>query len=278
MNELLQEFLAYMRRKEKSNNTIKNYDCDLTKLIDYLNAKNLSITEVKLRHLENYLATIKSKASSMNRYISSIQSFFKYLKKMEIIDNNPSLEIERPEIPKRNPKILNLQECKDAITNIDGAYKERNTAIITLFLNLGLRVSELREINLTDINTNSIRVLRKGNEEQVLPLNQACITAINNYLAVRPKIEGKDANALFVSERKKRISVKMIENITDKYAGINPHSLRHSCFSNLLNTGKVNLRQIQELANHKNINTTTIYTQITGKEMMDAVNANPLND
>jgi integrase/recombinase XerD len=280
-SDLLQDFLTYMKSKKKSNNTIKGYNSDLTKFIEYITTKNLPITEIKLKHLENYLATIDAKESSMNRYISSIQSFFKYLHKMDIIDNNPSTDLERPEIPKRNPKVLNLQESKNAIKNvekIDGKYKERDIAIMTLFLNLGLRVSELRGIDITDIKENSIRLIRKGNEEQVLPLNQACITAINNYLTVRPEIEGKDSNALFISRNKQRMTIQAIEDITKKYAGINPHSLRHSMACNLLGTGKVNLRQIQELLNHKNISTTQIYTHITGKEMMDAVNANPLND
>jgi integrase/recombinase XerD len=295
-NKLLNNFLLSLNSKGKSQNTINSYKIDLIYFLKYMrktkykesaNIENIEIDNldkeffnkidyIDLEFYMNHLTEEEKAASSRARKTSSLREFFKYLKKVNVITNNPALELETPKIPKRNPKFLNLQECKNSITNVIGEYKERDVAIITLFLNLGLRVSELVGIDLTDIKDDKVRVIRKGNEEQYLPLNQACITAINNYLQVRPKIEGE--NALFISERKKRVCVKTVERITNKYAKINPHALRHSFASNLLNTGKVNLRQIQQLLNHKNISTTAIYTHITDKEIVDAVNANPLND
>jgi integrase/recombinase XerD len=288
-NQLLNNFLLALKSKGRSQNTINSYEIDNIQLLNYIREMRhieASIdtfdkeffNSIEYQDLEFYMNHLTGKdkpdsESTRARKVASIRAFFKYLtNKLKVITANPSLELEAPKIPKKNPKVLNLQESKDMLKAVDGRNKERDLAIVTLFLNLGLRVSELVGIDVTDIKDNVVRVIRKGNEEKYLPLNDNCSSAINEYLKVRKSIENV---ALFISERNNRISVKEVRYLTYKYGNINPHACRHSCFSNLLNTGKVNLRQIQELANHKNLNTTSLYLHITENEMRSTVNANP---
>lgn len=285
-NRLLNNFLLQLKSKGKSQNTINGYEIDIVQLLNYIRkTKQLTVSidtfdkelfsSIEYQDLEfymNYLTGEGEAESTRARKTTSIREFFKYLTKIKIITINPALDLETPKIPKKNPKFLNLQESKNMLKAINGRNQERDYAIVTLFLNLGLRVSELVGINTTDIKDGMVRVIRKGNEEKFIPLNQYCIAAINDYLVVRPECDSK---ALFLSERKQRMDVKTVRYMTEKYGNINPHALRHACFSNLLSTGKVNLRQIQELANHKNLQTTSLYTHITEDEMKATVNANP---
>jgi site-specific recombinase XerD len=285
-NKLLNNFLLALKSKGRSQNTITSYEIDNIQLLNYIREiRHIEASidtfdkeffnSVEYQDLEfymNYLTGKNEAESTRARKTTSIKEFYKYLKKIKAIDDNVAMDLESPKIPKKNPKFLNLQESKDMLKAVDGRNKERDFAIVTLFLNLGLRVSELVGIDITDIKDGMVRVIRKGNEEKYLPLNNSCIDAINEYLKVRKNIENV---ALFISERNNRISVKEVRYLTYKYGNINPHGLRHACFSNLLSTGKVNLRQIQELANHKNLNTTSLYTHITGSEMRATVDANP---
>lgn len=287
-NRLLNNFLLYLKStKGRSQNTINSYEQDIIQLLKYLqqtksgdnSIDNLDadfFNTIQYQDLEffiNYLTEKNSAASTRARNISAMREFFKYLKnKIKVIDNNPALELETPKLPKTNPRYLTLQESKDMLKAVDGRNKERDFAIVTLLLNLGLRVSELVNIDITDIKDDRVRVIRKGNEEKYLPLNKACSYAINQYLKVRPEIYEE---ALFLSEQGNRMDTNTVRYLTEKYGNINPHGCRHSCFSNLLRTGKVNIRQIQELANHKSINTTSIYTHITEDEIKSAVEANP---
>jgi integrase/recombinase XerD len=285
-NRLLNNFLLQLKSKGKSQNTINGYEIDIVQLLNYIRrTKQLTASidtfdkdlfnSIEYQDLEfymNYLTGEGEAESTRARKTTSIREFFKYMKKIKAIDDNVALDLETPKIPQRSPKYKNVQECKDMLNSIDGRNKERDFAIVTLFINLGLRVSELVGINTTDIKNGMVRVIRKGNEEKFMPLNEHCIAAINDYLSVRPECE---CNALFLSERKQRMDVKTIRYMTKKYGNINPHGLRHSNLTNLLSTGKVNLRQLQELANHKNIQTLSRYTHITESEMKTTVNANP---
>jgi integrase/recombinase XerD len=285
-NRLLNNFLLALQSKEKSPNTIISYESDNIQLLNYIR-KTRNITEsidtfdkdffnsIEYTDLEfyiNYLTSEKEAPSTRARKTSAIKEYFKYLKKIKVITINPALDLETPKIPERSPKYKNVQECKTMLQSIEGRNKERDTAIVTLFINLGLRVSELVGIDVNDIKDNIVRVLRKGNEEKNMRLNIQCIDAINKYLEVRPNVENK---ALFLSERKQRISVDTVRYMTEKYGDINPHALRHSCGTNLLSTGKVNIRDIQDLLNHKNIQTTVRYTHLTEDDMQNTVDANP---
>lgn len=282
LKTLTEDFLSYMSSKKKSDNTITGYRSDLAPFINYFNTKQMTITEIKLKHLENYLATLDFKESSMNRKISAIQSFFKYLKKMQIIEVNHALDIERPKIPERQVIYLQVDESKKILNNVDNYNQERDLAILTLFLHCGLRRSELVSINIDDVTGDTLDVIGKGDKERIIPLDIECKKVIEEYLKVRPNIDGE--KALFLSEQKKRISTSAVYNIVKKYVGkagldknkYSPHKLR-ATFSCLLSQNNIPIEQIQELLGHSNISTTRLYVGVNKKQLVNAVNSNPLN-
>jgi integrase/recombinase XerD len=281
--ELLQDFINYLKAKKKSENTIIGYNSDLLQFIYYLNAHSIPITEVKRRHIESYLGTVEGLASTINRKISSIQKFFKYLKNVaEVISDNPSDGIERLELPKRQPIYLQVNESKKLLNSIDGENVERDKAIITIFLHCGLRLSELVRIDTDHITDNTLSVIGKGDKQRIIPLDTECIKVINAYLNVRPDITGE--KALFLSERKQRISERTVQSLVKKYIGeagldtekYSVHKLRSTC-GTLLSKGGVPVQDIQQILGHSNINTTMIYVGIEKESLKKAVNANPLN-
>jgi integrase/recombinase XerD len=284
MNELLQDFINYLKAKKKSENTIIGYNSDLLQFINYLNVHSIPITEVKRRHIESYLGTVEGVASTINRKISSIQKFFKYLKNVaEVIENNPSEGVERLELPKRQPVYLQIDESKKLLNSIEGENAERDKAIITIFLHCGLRLSELVGIDIDHITNSTLSVIGKGDKQRTIPLDNECVKRINAYLKVRPDITGE--NALFLSEKNKRISERTVQHFVKKYmeeTGLDikkfsTHKLRSSC-ATLLSKGKVPVQDIQKILGHSNINTTMIYVGVEREALRRAVNANPLND
>lgn len=282
MIELLNDFLNHMKNKRKSNNTIKNYKSDLTSFIEYLISYKTDIKNIKEKDIENYLATIECKESSMNRYISAIQSFFKYLRKMQVIEYNPALDLERPKIPEREPIYLQVNESKKLLKSVKGENKERDLAILTIFLHCGLRLSELVDMNVNCITDGALSIIGKGNKQRIVPLDNETIRVITEYLKVRPNIEGE--NALFLSERNQRISNNTVYKIVKKYleeAGLDTnkystHKLRSTC-ATLLSKGNVPVQQIQKILGHANINTSMRYVGVDKKELVNAINSNPLN-
>lgn len=221
-------------------------------------------------------------ASSRARKVAAIRSFFKYAaNKAHIIDENPVLDLDSPRAKKALPRYLSEQESIRLLESIDGDYRERDYAIITLFLNCGLRISELQSINLGDIKEDTLRVLGKGNKERVLYLNDACIMAIREYLKVRPNVAGE--KALFLSRRLQRISVQSIHVLVKKHIGASgldkdkysSHKLRHTAATLMLGNG-VDIRTLQEVLGHDHLNTTQIYTHIESAELRSAAKANPL--
>jgi len=203
----------------KSQNTINNYKIDLNLLFNYLDNQNINrIADVKLQDLLGFIAFCNKRGdanSTRSRRVSSIKSFFKYLStKAKIIKENPAIELEHPKLNKRNPEYLTLNEAKKLLKVIDGKDKVRDYAIITLFLNCGLRLSELVSIDIDKIKGDTLTVVGKGNKERTIYLNEACVQAIEDYLKVRPKV---DTKALFVSERKQRMSYRTIQDMIKKY-------------------------------------------------------------
>jgi integrase/recombinase XerD len=311
MNELpiiLKDFLNYMETiKGKSKNTIKEYFYDLRLFFRYLkvyrdltdesnfNKIDISditidyIKDVTLSDLYSYMSFLSrerdNSASSRARKVASIRSFFNYVtNKAKLLDYNPASELESPKILKRLPKYLNVEESKKLLSSIDGENRERDYAIITLFLNCGLRLSELVGINLNNIKNDSLTVVGKGGKERTVYLNNACIRAIEAYKRVRP-VEGvKDRNALFLSQRKQRISNKTVQHIVKKYiknAGLDPerystHKLRHTAATLMYKHGNVDIRALQEILGHESISTTEIYTHVDSQQLRNAADSNPL--
>ncbi|MDI6601763.1 MAG: tyrosine recombinase XerC, partial [Thermoanaerobacteraceae bacterium] len=219
--------------------------------------------------------------------VACIRSFYNFLyKKLKVIDYNPASELESPKIGQRNPVYLELEESKRLLDSIKGSFFERDYAIITLFLNCGLRLSELVSINISSIKGDTLRVTGKGNKERTIYLNRACISAIKNYLAVRPVDGVADRDALFLSKRKKRISPKTVQYIVKKYIKMadldenkySTHKLRHTAATLMYKYGKVDIRTLQSILGHSNVSTTQIYTHIDEDILRKAVSKNPLSD
>jgi site-specific recombinase XerD len=221
-------------------------------------------------------------ASTRTRKIVAIRSFFKYLKKFNIIEENPVSELESPKQIKKLPRYLTLQESLALLDAVEGRHTERDYAILTLFLNCGLRRSELAGLNLTDIGEEKMRVLGKGGKERELYLNDACREALDGYLAVRDK--DNEEKVLFLSGQGKKMHPNTIHALVKKtilHAGLDParystHKLRHTAATLMLSSG-VDVRTLQEVLGHEHLNTTQIYTHIDNTELRMAAKANPLS-
>ena len=304
----------------KSPNSIKEYNYDLamflkfikihfslTKETDFskIEIKDLSFDVIKKIELDDihaflgYLTTTyHSKAATRARKISTIRIFFKYLSQEAsqkfLLDHNPALNLKTPKKDKRLPKYLSLDDSKrllDAASDEDNRNHERDYAIITLFLNCGMRLSELVGININDIDFSECKltVIGKGNKERTIYLNHACMKAISSYLQVRPKQGVKhdsknSEKALFLSERKERISNTTVQYVINKelmQAGLDNrkysvHKLRHTAATLMYQYGEVDIRALQELLGHESIATTEIYTHVNSDQVRSAVERNPL--
>ncbi len=308
---ILRDFLNYLQTiKGKSINTVKVYFYDLRVFFrflklhrnlvdeksefDQIDISDIDIELIKTVTLSDLYAFMSYVSNSRDntayaraRKVASLKSFFNYLhNKAKLIANNPASELESPKILKRLPRYLNIEESKQLLSAVEaGTYSERDYAILTLFLNCGLRLSELVGININNIKNNTLTVIGKGNKERSIPLNNACIEAIEAYMKVRPKNGVKDKNALFLSSRKQRISKESVQKIVKKYikqAGLDPqrystHKLRHTAATLMYRYGKVDIRTLQELLGHESISTTEIYTHLDNGQLKDAVEKNPLS-
>ena len=318
--DFLNAFLDYSTIiLNKSPNSVKEYNYDLATFLKFIKVhfkmtdeEDLSkitikdiplstIKQIKLDDIHAFLSyltnTYHSKAATRARKASSIRVFFNYLsQKANLIEFNPAQNLETPKLDKRLPKYLSLEDSK-RLLNVAGSDDNRNNkrdyAIITLFLNCGMRLSELVGINIKDINFSECQmtVIGKGNKERTIYLNKACMTAINNYLAVRP-VEGiktdkaNSKNALFLSERKERISRRTVQYIVDKelrVAGLDTskysvHKLRHTAATLMYQYGNVDIRALQEVLGHESISTTEIYTHVANVQARSAIENNPLSD
>ena len=222
--------------------------------------------------------------TSRARKIAAIRSFFKYLTvKAKLLDENPVQDLDSPKVPKSLPRYLTLDESRRLLMSVDGKNKERDYCILCLFLNCGLRISELVGLNVSDYRGESLRVLGKGNKERTVYLNDACQDALNQYLDVRNEIAPTRVAALFLSNRRARMSVDAVQVMVKKYltrAGLDAslystHKLRHTAATLMLQNG-VDVRTLQEVLGHENLNTTQIYTHIDNTELRTAAAANPL--
>ncbi len=305
---VLKNFLQYqLVIQGKSQNTVHEYYYDLRTFFRYLkntlydlsntNFEDIDINDitiddikkVNLSTLYDYLSFInlnrENESRTRARKVSSLKSFFKYLvDKEEILDVNPTEKLETPKLGKTLPTYLSLDEAKRLMDTVSGPNKERDLCILTLFLNCGLRLSELIGINLKDIKDDTIRIRGKGNKERTIYLNGSCVSALANYMRLRPVDGVKDADALFISKQKRRISEQMVQVIVKKYikaAGLDPnkyspHKLRHTAATLLYKYGDVDIRILQEMLGHKNLNTTQIYTHIDNKQVKEAASRHPL--
>lgn len=307
---IAKNFLSYMETiRGKSKNTITAYGYDLALFFKYLKIKRnivepdtelesiaiddideYFVRNISLADFYSFLSFAANERDNKNyaraRKVACLRSFFKYMQKIKIIDENPTAELESPKINSRHPIYLTLDESRQLLSSIDGENRERDYAIITLFLNCGLRLSELVGIDISRISGDILTVIGKGNKERTVYLNNACIEAINNYLKVRPADGAKDKDALFLSERKRRISKRTVQYLVKKYIGLSDldtgkystHKLRHTAATLMYKYGKVDIRSLQQILGHENIATTQIYTHLDDEILRNAVRSNPLSN
>lgn len=311
MPDAVQQYAMYLRNiKGLSAKTVDSYCMDLRTFFRFLKHNkglvnsNVPMEEISIRDISldfireitttdifefmNYVADERSNMSSTRqRKSTSIKSFFKYLTIHEgLLDDNPAEQLTPPKAKKALPHFLSLEQSIDLLNAVDGPDQERDRCMLTLFLNCGMRLSELVAININDVlrNNNTLRILGKGNKERIVYLNQACLDSINNYLAVRPKDGVIDRNALFLSARKQRISPKTVQFIVKKYLakigldgpGYSVHKLRHTAATLMYRYGDVDIRVLQDILGHENLGTTEIYTHTSSQQMENAINSNPL--
>ena len=316
--QILCDFLSYHETiKAHSQKTVDEYFLDLRNFFRYmkksrsrshLDLDQISIMDVDidfirtitLTDIYGYLTYLsrdraqqpnsdKTKyglnASTRARKIATLRSFFNYLtQKAHLLEENPVKELDSPKLKKSLPKYLTLDESLELLESVDGEHKERDYCILTIFLNCGLRISELIGLDLTDIQGDALRVLGKGNKVRIVYLNDACKAALARYLAVRRPIVGRDQNALFLSSRNQRISRSNVHALVKKHlsqAGLDSsqyssHKLRHTAATLMLQNG-VDVRAVQEVLGHDHLNTTQIYTHIDNESLRVAAKANPLS-
>ena len=317
---ILLEFLSYHETvKAHSKRTVDEYYLDLRNFFRYLkqlrdpalSGKELDeidirdidvpfLANVTLTDIYSYLTYLSRdrilhqnsrnseyglNAASRARKIATIRSFYNYLtNKRHLLRENPVKDIDSPKLKKTLPKYLTLDESLQLLESVDGKNQERDYCILTLFLNCGLRISELVGLNIQDIQNETLRVLGKGGKTRIIYLNDACQQALNQYLAVRRPITGRDANALFLSSRNERVSRSTVHALVKKRldaAGLDStqyssHKLRHTAATLMLQNG-VDVRAVQEVLGHDHLNTTEIYTHIDNESLRIAAKANPLS-
>lgn len=318
---VLRDFLSYHETiKGHSRATVDEYFLDLRNFFRYLKIERglvprsaeldeISIKDVDLDLIASvtlndvydymaFLARDKVKnersrepeyglmASSRARKIATIRSFYKYLTvKTKQLEVNPVEGLDTPKTTKSLPRYLSLDESRRLLDAVDGVNSERDYCIICLFLNCGLRISEIVGLNVGDVREDSLRILGKGNKERIVYLNEACQAAIEAYKPVRSQMAGSSVSAFFVSNRRKRMSRETVHAMVKKTllkAGLDPdkyssHKLRHTAATLMLQNG-VDVRTLQEVLGHEHLNTTQIYTHVDNSELRLAAQANPLAD
>lgn len=312
----LKDFLFYIETIQGSSpNTVNGYYIDLKSFYRYIKLMNTTsskkefdnlskdfeeikiadvpldaIKKVSLSDIYEYLYFLsherENSAVTRSRKISSLRAFFNYLHtKVKLIGDNPTKELSLPNAKKSMPKYLSLEQAKALL---DAAFQMglREYCMITLFLNCGMRLSELVGLNVSSVKTDSVKILGKGNKERIVYLNEACVAALELYLPERDKQTNMiDKEALFLSNRGTRISARRVQQLVDqalKQAGLwdegfSTHKLRHTAATLMYQHNNTDIRVLQEILGHVNLATTEIYTHVANKQVEDALKSSPLS-
>lgn len=291
--KIINEYAEYLKViKANSPQTILIYTREAESFFSYILKENVTLDDVakvtpeNIYDYLNHLADNNVCTNTRARAISALKSFFEYARKrLHLIDKNPAEFVERPKIKKALPKYATVDEATEILNHVSdfSRHPERDYCILVLFLNCGLRVSELVNLNVSDIDFSecTMKILGKGNKERLLFLNKACIKALEEYLYVK-----EDENeALFVSQKKERISVRATQELVKKSLkaagledkGLSTHKLRHSA-ATMMYQGGVDLLTLCEILGHENLNTTRIYTHISDNQKKEAMFNSPLSN
>ena len=318
--QILRDFLVYHETiKGQSPRTIEEYYLDLRMFLRFIKLmrndmpinfllEDIPIKDISLDFLReistsdvfdflSYLANDRNPTpdspapdygispASRARKLSAIKSFYKYLTiRTKLLQENPVADIEYPKLRKSLPKYLTIEQSSALLRSVEGQNQVRDYAILMIFLNCGIRRSELVGLNLTDIYEDRLRVVGKGNKERFVYFGTPCKKAIDAYLVKRKEMVLTDNRALFGSRNGNRISVTAVHRLVEKalkQAGLDAtqfsaHKLRHTAATMML-SGGVDVKTVQEVLGHENLNTTQIYTHIENTELKIAAQANPLS-
>lgn len=310
--DFIRDFLTYSETiRGKSSRSVEGYYIDLQvffrylllvrgkvpkdtefKKIDISTADIELVRSVTISDLYAFMVFCKNElgnnTATRARKTSTIRIFFKYLSlQTHQIETNPAELLEAPKLKQSLPKHLSLEDSLELLNAVDGPNAKRDYCILTLFLNCGLRLSELCGLNLSDITADGVMtVTGKGNKERIVYLNDACREAVRAYIAVRPgDLPVTERNALFVSRNHRRISNKTVQHIVKSYLakaglgdmGYSTHKLRHTAATLMYQHGNVDIRVLKDILGHSNLGTTQIYTHVSDKQIKNAVDANPLS-
>ncbi len=292
----------------KSKKTVYEYTLDLQNFFRYMKIKknhlpkdtllhDVSIVDIDIQFVETitlediyeYLyfcrEVRKNSSRSVARKMSTLRAYFKYVTiKTNELKHNPMENVQTPSLPKTLPKYLTLEESTELLSAVKKS--RRDYAILTLFLNCGMRLAELVSLNLRDVDGEYAVITGKGNKQRTIHLNQACRTAIDDYIQFeRPREALIDPEALFISRNRCRISRRAVQNVVEKYlklAGLSDkhlstHKLRHTAATLMHRYGNVDIRVLQEILGHENLGTTQIYTHIDSEQIKEASISNPLS-
>ena len=282
--QLLSDFLTQLTiEKRASQYTVKSYKRDLNCLSTYCESKSISLwTDLKQTNIRSYMASRHRQglsSTSLQRELSAIRSFFNFLLKNQLTDNNPVQYIKAPKKPRKLPKTLDVDQIKSLLeAGTNSTIEIRDLAMFELFYSSGIRLSELAQLNLTDIDlTDKTLMVRsgKGGKSRMLPIGSKAVAAINTWLEHRIKSITSTETALFISTRGTRLGQRSIELRLKQWCkkkgiaeNIHPHMLRHSFATHLLESSQ-DLRAVQELLGHSNISTTQIYTHLDFQHLAD---------
>ena len=311
--DFIRDFLTYNETiKGKSSKSVEQYYSDLRTFFRYIllvrgkaqpgipfNKIDISGADIELvrsvtvSDLYGFMVyckeELRNNTATRARKTSTLRLFFQYMSvQTHRLDSNPADLLEAPKIKQSLPKYLSLEDSLELLNSVDGENERRDYCILTIFLNCGLRLSELCGLNLSDISSDgTMTVTGKGNKERMVYLNDSCKTAIKRYLEVRPHegLTAESKNALFISRNHKRISPRTVEHIVTSYIkkagldgkGLSTHKLRHTAATLMYQHGHVDIRVLKDILGHANLGTTQIYTHVSDEQIKAAIDSNPLS-
>lgn len=311
--DFIRDFLTYNEIiKGKSSKSVEQYYSDLRTFFRYIllvrgkaqpgipfNKIDISGVDIELvrsvtvSDLYGFMVyckeELRNNTATRARKTSTLRLFFKYMSvQTHRLDSNPADLLDAPKIKQSLPKYLSLEDSLELLNSVDGENERRDYCILTIFLNCGLRLSELCGLDLSDISSDgTMTVTGKGNKERMVYLNDSCKTAIKRYLEVRPHegLTAESKNALFISRNHKRISPRTVEHIVTSYIkkagldgkGLSTHKLRHTAATLMYQHGHVDIRVLKDILGHANLGTTQIYTHVSDEQIKAAIDSNPLS-
>ena len=278
----LEEYLKYLKyQKNYSQETIDSYEEDLVEFFEFLDNKNLDVLKVKYENIRDYLKGLdekKNKATTISRKLSSLRGFYKYLINCDYLDNNPFTLIKTPRKEKKLPRFFYYNELEEMFDSIDisNALGQRNRLILEVLYASGVRVSELVNIKVKDINDEEIKVLGKGNKERITRIGDYAREVLDLYLKDGYlELNKKKSEYLFLNKDGDQLTTRGVRYILDQVIKntnvnkkISPHMLRHSFATHLLNEG-CDILSVQELLGHESLTATAIYTHVTTDRLKD---------